>query len=66
MSSNTSNGIDENLVKSINEALIKSGERERLKQLVKLKLEQSGWFEQVKTETESNILIYAECIILSS
>lgn len=45
--------IDEELVRQINEALLQSGERERLKRLVKEKLAQAGWFDLVRAEADS-------------
>ena len=43
---------DEELVRKINEALVQSGERERLKQLVRDKLVAAGWFDKVRAEAD--------------
>lgn len=45
--------IDEELVRKINEALITSGERDRLKMLVREKLTKAGWFDIVRKEADS-------------
>lgn len=49
--------MDSELISRINTALIESGDRERLKQLVKNKLEESGWFKVMKEEADSIIII---------
>lgn len=46
------------LILQINEALAKSGEREKFKELIKEKLIQAGWYDQVRTEAESKYLLY--------
>jgi hypothetical protein len=43
---------EEELVRKINEALVQSGERERLKQLVRDKLTAAGWFDKVRAEAD--------------
>ncbi|PJF16529.1 Transcription and mRNA export factor ENY2 [Paramicrosporidium saccamoebae] len=49
-------GVDEELVRKINEALITSGERDRLKQLVREKLTKAGWYDrEVKARNVDSI-----------
>lgn len=45
--------VDEELVRQINDALFQSGERERLKSLVKAKLQAAGWFDRIRAEADS-------------
>lgn len=45
--------VDPELISRINRALIESGDRERLKQLVKNRLEESGWFAKMREEADS-------------
>lgn len=47
--------MDEEIIQRINEALVRSGEKENLKQMVREKLTQSGWLDQVRMEAESNL-----------
>lgn len=49
--------MEGDLVRQINEALTKSGERERLKELVKERLRQAGWFDQLVAEVDSSYQI---------
>lgn len=49
--------MEGDLVRQINEALTKSGERERLKELVRERLRQVGWFDQLVAEVDSSLQI---------
>lgn len=46
--------MEEELIKQVNEALSKSGERERLKASLRKKLQATGWFDKVQNEIEGN------------
>lgn len=52
--------LDPELVKRINTLLAQTGERERLKELLKSYLTQAGWDERVKQECQSNHVNFIE------
>ncbi len=56
--------VEEELAKRISDALAQSGERERLKQIIRARLEQSGWFEQVRREAESSVILFLLLLLL--
>jgi hypothetical protein len=47
--------VDEELVRKINEALVTSGERERLKSLIRERLTKAGWFDSIRAEAEREV-----------